>query len=200
MKTILAILIFVSVLCFAQTIETKETASADSIDLHALVAKQISDAIARQKQDELNPKLEEKHITLETNTTQKPVEREQLKPVQAESSPFLSVLTSVPWQYKVFAFASAVLLGLVFTRRIVLSFARSSKKALKKKIGLMREEKIGGSKENPKLAKVRKSLKDNLDMLKQPDAKIGKKAKQLNISKGELLLAARLKLFEVGKL
>ncbi|MDP2037823.1 MAG: hypothetical protein Q8L04_10605, partial [Ignavibacteria bacterium] len=72
--------------------------------------------------------------------------------------------------------------------------------ALKKKIGLMREEKVGGSKENPKLAKTRRVLKENFELLKQTDGQIGKRARQLNLSKGELLLAARLKLYEVGKM
>ena len=64
----------------------------------------------------------------------------------------------------------------------------------------MREERVGGSKENPKLAKTRRVLKENLELFKQSDGQIGKRARQLNLSKGELLLAARLKLYEVGKM
>ena len=43
-------------------------------------------------------------------------------------------------------------------------------------------------------------LSENLELFKQSDGQIGKRARQLNLSKGELLLAARLKLYEVGKM
>ncbi|MEW6654669.1 MAG: hypothetical protein AB1394_14545 [Bacteroidota bacterium] len=199
MKKILTILLLVSTINFAQAVEAKEAIAADSIDLRAVVAKQIAAAIEKQTKAKLTPKPEEKPIVTEAKTTQNVAAGKQLEPVQAEAAPFFSVLTSLPLQYNVFALASVVIICFVFTRRIVLSFARSSKKTLKKKISLLREEKIGGSKENPKLVKARRSLKDNLEMLNKADGHVGKRAKQLNISKGELLLAARLKLFEVGK-
>jgi len=199
MKKLIAAFVLASTLSFSQSIDLEQKAATDSIDLQALVAKQMAAAIERQLEEKLNPGTEVKQIAIEPNTIKKVDEREKEKIIQAEASPFLSSLLAIPWQYKAFALFSVVILFFVFTRRIVLSFTRKSKKALKKKIGMMREEKVGGSKSNPKLAKTRMSLKDNLEMLKQNDRQVSKKAKQLNISKGELLLAARLKLYEVGR-
>jgi hypothetical protein len=65
---------------------------------------------------------------------------------------------------------------------------------------MMREEKVGGAKVNPKMIKVRKFLKDNLEIFKQNDQQLAKTARQLNVSQGELLLAARLKIFEMKKM
>ncbi len=199
MKKYLTIMVLASSICLAQTVELSQTVSTDSIDLQSVVAKQMAVAIEKQLQDKLNPKPVDTYPAVETKKIESVVEKQKEKPAHAEMLPFLSMLSTIPWQYKIFALVSIVIMGFVFTRRIVLTITRSSKKALKKKIGLMREEKVGGSKNNPKLVKVRKTLKDNLDILKHNDRQVSRKAKQLNISKGELLLATRLKLYEVGK-
>ncbi len=194
MKKTLAIIVLVSTLGFAQKTDTTAFASKDSIDLHALVDKQIAAAIEKQLQEKLNP------MPVVTETKTVAIEKVKPAPVQANANPFFDFIVTQPWQYKAFALISVLILGFVFIRRFILSFTSTSTKALKKKIGLMREEKVGGSKENPKLAKTRRVLKENFELLKQNDGQIGKRARQLNLSKGELLLAARLKLYEVGKM
>ncbi|KAF0142421.1 MAG: hypothetical protein FD122_775 [Stygiobacter sp.] len=196
MKKTLAIIVLISTIGFAQKADTTAFASKDSIDLHALVDKQMTAAIEKQLQEKLNPK----PIVVVTNVVEKPAKIEKGKSAQANANPFFDFIMTQPWQYKTFALISVIILGFVFIRRFILSFTRTSTKALKKKIGLMREERVGGSKENPKLAKTRRVLKENLELFKQSDGQIGKRARQLNLSKGELLLAARLKLYEVGKM
>ena len=64
---------------------------------------------------------------------------------------------------------------------------------------MLREERVV-SQENPKLANSRLQLKDNITVLNATEKEISKAAKDLNIAKGELLLAARLNLLEVGKI
>lgn len=196
MKKILALIILISSFSFAQKVDTTAIAAKDSIDLHELVSKQMAVAMEKQLEEKLNPK----PVVAATKAVEKPGAIKKEKSAQATANPFYNFILAQPWQYTAFAFVSVLIIGFVFIRRFILSFTRTSTKALKKKIGLMREEKVGGSKENPKLAKTRRVLKENFELLKQTDGQIGKRARQLNLSKGELLLAARLKLYEVGKM
>ncbi|MFA7418977.1 MAG: hypothetical protein WCZ90_04755 [Melioribacteraceae bacterium] len=200
MKKTIALFVFISTLCLAQVAaDTIASTPVDSIDLHAIVEKQI--AAARERA--LNEKLYPKPVVAETKkeiVVAKTVKKEINATKQATANPFITFILAQPWQYTLFALVSFSIIGFVLARRVIVSFTRSSKKALKQKIGMMREEKVGGSKLDPKLTKARRVLKDNLDIFKQADKQIDKKAKQLNLAKGELLLAARLKLYEVGKM
>lgn len=196
MKKILALIVLVSSFSFAQKADTTAIAAKDSVDLQELVSKQMAAAMEKQLHEKLNPK----PVAAVTKAVEKPVTIKKEKSTQANANPFYNFILAQPWQYTAFGLISVLIVGFVFIRRFILSFTRTSTKALKKKIGLMREEKVGGSKENPKLAKTRRVLKENLELLKQTDGQIGKRARQLNLSKGELLLAARLKLYEVGKM
>ncbi|MDP3582713.1 MAG: hypothetical protein Q8S39_12325 [Ignavibacteria bacterium] len=193
MKKILVLIVLVSSFSFAQKADTTAVAAKDSVDLQAIVGKQMAAAIEKQLQEKLNPK----PVVTVTKAVEKPATIKKEKPAQANANLFYNFVLAQPWQYTAFALVSVLIIGFVFIRRFILSFTRTSTKTLKKKIGLMREEKVGGSKENPKLAKTRRVLKENLELLKQTDGQIGKRARQLNISKGELHLAARLKLYEV---
>lgn len=200
MKKTITLLVFISTLCMAQVAaDTIAFTSKDSIDIHAIVEKQIAAARERALNEILNPKpvvAETKKETVVAKTVKKEINATK----QANANPLITFILAQPWQYTVFALVSFFIIGFVLARRVIVSFTRSSKKVLKQKIGMMREEKVGGSKSNPKLAKTRKMLKDNLEIFQQANKQIDKKAKQMNLSKGELLLAARLKLYEVGKM
>ena len=65
---------------------------------------------------------------------------------------------------------------------------------------MMREEKIGSGKQNPKLIRIRKALKDKIEIFKRSEKQLSKTARQLNVAKGELMLAAKLKILEVEKM
>ncbi len=88
--------------------------------------------------------------------------------------------------------------NVILTGSVVIYYLRKKKgkpnsKELKRNIKLMREEKIG-SFDNPKLTKVRTGL---LKMQFKPDREgivISTLAKKLSISKGEVHLAAKMKL------
>lgn len=200
MKKTIALFVFISTICMAQTAaDTIAFTPKDSIDIQAIVEKQIAAARERALNEKLNPKpviAETKKEIVAAKTAKKEINVTK----QATANPFITFISAQPWQYTVFALASFFIVGFVLARRIIVSFTRSSKKVLKQKIGMMREEKVGGSKSNPKLAKTRKMLKDNLEIFQQANMQIDKKAKQMNLAKGELLLAARLKLYEVGKM
>ena len=200
MKKIIALFVFVSSLCIAQvTADTIAYTSKDSVDIHAIVEKQIAAARERALNEKLNPKPVVAEAKKEI-VVAKTVKKEITTTKQATANPLITFILDQPWQYTVFALVSFFIIGFVLARRVIVSFTRSSKNALKQKIGMMREEKVGGSKSNPKLAKTRKMLKDNLEIFQQANTQIDKKAKQMNLAKGELLLAARLKLYEVGKM
>ena len=122
------------------------------------------------------------------------------KPTVAESSFFFSFFAKLPFQYQLFILVSSGIVGFVIVRRIISTIAKNSNRNLKNRIGMMREEKVGGAKVNPKLLKIRKMLKDNLDIFKQNEKHLAKTARELNVSQGELLLAARLKFHEMKKM
>jgi hypothetical protein len=64
---------------------------------------------------------------------------------------------------------------------------------------MLREEKVV-SKTDSKLNRTRKKLLSSKLIFNVPDHHISKMAKGLNIATGELQLASRLKLFEIGKM
>jgi len=70
---------------------------------------------------------------------------------------------------------------------------------LKKKISLMREEKVLST-VDPKKAKIRRSLKNKSVLNNIDSKKLTKKAKQLQIPQGELALAAHLKYLELKRI
>jgi hypothetical protein len=191
MRNVLFMLLVVGSLATAQIEDESKTASTDSVNVRAMVKKQIEDARAKKTNVYANKPVEEARVTL-------PV----VKNISVQESPnsTMTILMNQPVQYKIFGVLSLVIIGFVLIRRTIMNFGKSSKRNLKVKIGLMREEKVGGAKANPKMMKIRKVLKDNLDIFKQNDQQLAKTARQLNVSQGELLLAARLKFFEMKKM
>jgi len=192
MKKIFLFVLVLGSLATAQTIDMLNFAIADSVDIKALVQKQIDEARAKQMVDSttIQPIVEAK------------IEIPLVKNIQTEeaSSSLVGFLLRQPVQYLIYEVASFLIIGLVLLSRIIKNFGKNSKKNLKIKIGLMREEKVGGSKVNLKMIKIRKVLKDNLEIFRQDDQQLARTARQLNVSRGELLLAARLKIFEMKKM
>ena len=122
-----------------------------------------------------------------------------VKEVPKSSTSIKEFVGSMPLHIRIFILISILIMIFVISRRIVVVFQRKSLRILKEKIRLLREEKVR-SKENPKLKRFRKELKERRLILNYSEKHITKVARDLNIAKGELLLAARLKLFEVGKI
>ena len=167
--------------------------SADSVNIHAMVQKQISLALKKNTESKIIslPNVEEKLKVLVDNKN----------PVQAEPrQTFFNFILSQPLHYKLFTIGSFLIIFFIVLRRILTNLNRKSISALKNKIGMMREEKIGGGKQNLKLAGIRKTLKEKIEIFKRSEKHLSNRAKQLNVAKGELILAAKLKILEVEKM
>lgn len=106
---------------------------------------------------------------------------------------------TLPLQLQIFFAASFLILFTISIRRAVYMIKRRSSRALKSKITMLREEKVV-SKTDSKLNKTRKKLLSSKLISNVPDSRISKMAKGLNIATGELQLASRLKLFEIGEM
>ncbi|MDF1611237.1 hypothetical protein [Stygiobacter electus] len=194
MKKYLIIILFLTLSTFAQTIDTLNFAPTDSVDIKAIVQQQIKEAIKKKSYiQQIALPIENKNNSLKiekANTKNAPTAKVDL---------FAKIFASLPLQYKIYLSLSLIIILFVLLRRTLFQLKRKSTKKFKERIVLLREEKIGGSIVNKKKKQIRLKLKDNPITLKQNEKEIALSSKQLNISKGELLLAARLKLLEVSK-
>lgn len=192
MKQILSIVIVLllakSIYAQDMLIDTTVAAKQDTISISDMVNKQIE--IARLKSEfnshsaSVTPKVEEEVVEIVT--------------VKAEpSNKLIELLVNIPIQYILFISFSSLIIFFVIGRRVMLSFKKRTKRALKKKISALREEKVV-TVANPKLQITRKKLKGRIR--ENSIKSINKIAKELSISKGEVQLATRLKFFEVGKI
>lgn len=198
MKKLIFIVFCFQISSFAQVADSVNFASNSAIDIKAIVQRQINDAMKKKSQPFVSTANEKDVISVPVKEVMHKVENEKTN--NAEINIFTKLVERIPLQYKVYLFLStAIIFGLMF-RRSFLHFKKASIKKLKNRIALLREEKIGGSIVNPKKRKLRLELKENLSAIKPSEIEIAKTAKQLNISKGELILAARLKLLEVNKM
>ncbi len=176
----------------SQSADTLPTSAGDSIDIHALVQKQIDKASKKQSLVIENPTTEaEKQL----NTT---VEMPGLQ-LSGNSADHV-LFSNLPLEYKLFASASFAVILFIFLRRVIIKVNRRSLRLLKEKIEKMRGERIGSSKGSNKQMKARKILKSNPAIFNEPDIQLNKIARRMNLSKGELHLATRLRSLEVKKM
>ncbi len=165
------------------------TTSDDSIDIRNLVAEQILAA-------KLKTKSEQKQINNPDSFSKvKITEVPYFKPKKS----LIQLFLGLSFGAKLFIIISVFLLSFIAIRRIVLSIQKKENMHLKNKIKLLREEKVPSKLEDKK-TKSRRELIHNLPVKKLSEKNITKKAKELRISKGELMLAARLKYLEYEKL
>jgi len=168
---------------------TDNATSKDSVDIRELVRQQIE---AAKEKPSVNAA---EFITVPEDQLGVPKKEEST----VGENKILIVIKNMPLHIKLFFLLSAVILSVLVFRRFLLLFGKRTAQSFKDKIALLREEKIG-SKENPKLKVSREQLKNSRLIYDGTDKEISKAAKELKIAKGEFLLAARLKLFEVGKI
>ncbi|MCL4550660.1 MAG: hypothetical protein M1495_19070 [Bacteroidetes bacterium] len=192
-KILFAAIIF----CFAlnakgQTADSLLTAAGDSIDIHAMVQRQIDEARRKQSLSlsNLAPQVEmQRDIAVET-----------AEPKSSGANALLVLFSQIPFIYKAYAAISFLIMFFILGKRYVAGFNSKSLRSLKERIGLMREEKIGGSKTDSKLNKSRRVLKSKPEVFNVSEIQLSKAARKMNLSKGELILAARLKFFEVKEM
>lgn len=192
MKKVTVFMLILTSLIAAQGVKELNSVSTDSIDIRALVQQQIENA--RNKKSEVFIPVKQEVV----EAIPAPVVTEKPKAAQSDS-PFAFFLNQ-PAQYKFYEIVSLVIIGFVVIRRVLSNADKKTRKDLKAKIGMMRDEKVSGIKIDPKLQKIRKVLKDKLDIFKQSEKHLARTARELNVSQGELLLAARLKYYEMKKL
>lgn len=164
-----------------------ETAK-DSICISDLVQKQIDLAIEKQSLQNA-PVVTEAKINLVPKVAVPPL----------VNDPFSNFIKTLPLHIQIFISASFLILLLLLIRRAVLSVKRRSMRTLKDKISSIRQERVF-PKENSKLNEKRRKLKNSKSIFDTTEFHISKLAKKLNIAKGELLLASRLKQYEIGKM
>ena len=185
------------IFCFVMTAKGQSAdsllnAAGDSIDIHAMVQKQIDEA--RRKQSLALS------IPVPLAEMQRDIAVETAETKSADANVLLVLFTRIPFIYKAYAAISFLIVLFILVRRYISRFNSKSLSSLKERIGLMREEKIGGSKSDAKLVKSRKILRSNPAVFKVTEEQLSKAARKMNLSKGELILAARLKFFEVKEM
>jgi len=99
---------------------------------------------------------------------------------------------------KIFIAVSTMILFAVLFRRILIQFKKNEGKGLKKRIAMIREEDVIVKKDR-KLSKTRKALRKIKVIENVPSGSLDLIARELSISKGEILLASKIKKFEYGK-
>ncbi|NMB83613.1 MAG: hypothetical protein GYA14_17535 [Ignavibacteria bacterium] len=99
---------------------------------------------------------------------------------------------------KIFLAVSTLILLTVLFRRIIIQLKKNEGKGLKKRIAMIREEDVIVKKDR-KLSKTRKALRKIKVIENVPSGSLDLIARELSISKGEILLASKIKKFEYGK-
>ena len=97
----------------------------------------------------------------------------------------------------IFVFGSLLILGFVVGRRLI-KVSAGSKKKMKKAINIIRDEKPV-SIQNKKLNEMRKKLSESEGIYDISEETVSGKAKNLKVGKGELILAAKIKAFQLSK-
>jgi hypothetical protein len=172
-------------------INADQSTSRDTVRISDLVQQQIQKALEKKsvaRASIVPEKLPEK-INVPAETIVEP----------AQSNLIVNYLINQPLHIQLFIVASVLIVLFVSFRRAIYSIKKKSLDVLKQKIAMLRQEKVK-SIVNPKLQLIRKQLRGKEMVFMKSDRQISKTARELNISKGELLLSARLKLFETGKM
>jgi hypothetical protein len=212
MKKIFFFALILSSFLFAQSPldgSSSQASTADSVKIREMIKEQIE-------------KAKEKHFTMLNSSQTYQEERIEVPTVtepavettaQAKNATIIDnasmnstvqrgiiyYFNSIPLHYKIFIAAALSILLMIVLRRALIAVSRRAKKSLREKIAMLREERVI-SKENKKLKNSRQQLKNSKTIFEASERQISKAAKELDLAKGELLLAARLKLFEVGKI
>lgn len=153
-------------------------AEEDSVDTSApsLISLQVMQSRQKKHEELLGNKIE-------NNLSAVGIKKNKVKSAEIESS------NGIIAKLILLASASAIMFLFVFIRRIKMVKTDGSNE-LKKNVKLMREEKVIWL-NDPKLKKTR--VRIGRDKIKFNTDKVAQLARQLNISKGELQLAARLR-------
>ncbi len=161
-----------------------------SVNISNIVAAQIKQAHKKQLEEQ-----QQKKTAV--------VQSSNIKPVKAETHSLITLpgffykLSDTGIKVLILVFASIIAASVVFIRRKKYSKKFAANQTLKNNIKLLREERIF-VKQSPKLSNVRNSLGRSPSLYNNGRESILKIAKELNISQGEIYLAAKIKAHELG--
>lgn len=164
----------------------------DSVNISEIVQAQIESAKLKAMQDQLKPV--ENKDSEKTGRISIPVTNIK----KTEEPALTEYFNSLKPEVIVFIIISAALIVAVISRRIVIGAKKKVKNSIKQKIAMIREENVI-LKPDRKRRKVRLLLRKNKFIEKLSGSNISSQARELEISKGEILLASRIKILEYGK-
>ena len=191
-KLLLFILIYTTLLNAQETTLNSISSqnNSDTLKISQLVEKQIQSAREKQLQSQLSK---------DHSVSQSFVVNEKQKDEQVHVVSGYSFIQNQPLHIQLFGLCTIVVILFVLIRRLGFIIRRKSRTALKEKIQMLREEKITSS-PRLKLQNSRRNLQTSDLVLRGSEKQISRTAKDMKIAKGELILAAKLRLFEVGKI
>jgi len=178
----------------------------DSVNIRQMVAKQINAIKEKQIRKNKNQII----VTNLNNETSNPVTKKSSDNllnnfIQKTVTPFLNKVNNAFFNSNeifvkviILGFASIITLLVVFVRRKIIKRKYLKKNGLKDNIRLLREEKIV-KKADTRLKGVRNKLVNNTISYRSTQTGISEVAKNMNIATGEVLLAAKLKSYELNK-
>jgi hypothetical protein len=166
--------------------QNQNTGAEDSLMISKLVNQQINDAVTKQNQPE--------------KTISSPVKKKasKLLPVIENKASILDAASSVNIKLFIFVTISMMVLTFVFLRRKMLSVATKKISGYKDTINLLRSERL-----RVRTGNRMKSVRDDLINSSKTDVRLEqniiKKARELNVSREEILLASKLNDFKLAK-
>ncbi|MDH7604764.1 MAG: hypothetical protein QHH13_07690 [Melioribacter sp.] len=166
----------------------KDTITEDTINVRRLVEQQILAAKLKMQKESIS---NDSNNSYKLNVSEVP----NFKPKKT----LIQLFQNLSFEVKFLLIFSIFLFTLIAIRRIVLRIKIKEGIELRNKIKLLREERVPSRIEDKK-SKSRRELIHDLPVKKLSEKNITKKAKELKISKGELMLAARLKYLEYEKI
>lgn len=103
------------------------------------------------------------------------------------------------WKFYVIGGVALAAFSFIIIRRLSQKHSKKQGKSIKNNIRIMREENVIKKRELPQLKIVRSQLLNSPVILNNHGKPLSAVAKELNISQGEIILAAKIKSYELAK-
>ncbi len=180
------IIFFIGLIINAGFSQDYSEKTSDSVDVRALVQSQVDIAREKEKEDQLkNEKINDK-IAVKEN-----------KEVSNNLSSFEPFSNTIFIKSGVIILFAGFIFSFVLLRRKRSNSKKDFNKIFKENINLIRSEKLMSREEDPAL----NDLRNRLVKWEAPTSRsISSKAKALQISKGELILAAKIKSYQLAQI
>lgn len=185
---------------------SKNAGVADSVDIKQIVASQIN-AAKKKEIEGIAPQIEftgEKKIVVDQNADESLTGKwnrlleTTISPLVDEVYGFISTADDTTLKIAFLGLASLIAMLFVFFRRKVIREKHEKKNSIKDNIRLLREERPV-KRSDSRLTGIRNSLVNNSLSYSNSQSGMTRVARELNISKGEVLLASKIKSHELNK-